>query len=341
MRTLIALALIVSALIAAPVRAQDVRLRLHHFLPPTAAIHTGFLEPWVQRIQEDSGDRLRVEIVPLMQLGGKPPDLINQLRDGVVDIVATRPGFSPERFPKTEVFELPFVSAAGEPTSKAFWELYETSLADEYRDYKVLATWVDGPTSLHLKGKTVRKIDEVRGLKLSFPNRFTNQFVLRLGAIPVGLPPASVPAALAQGVIDGAILPWNAVLSDGIVDAAGAHTEFSMDRAISTSTFVLAMNKGKYESLPDDLQAVIDKNSGIIISAAAGASVDAGGAQARKAALEKSNEIISLDSAETERWQLVARILEASWIAEMTEKGTDARALVQQARDLVAKHTSR
>ena len=45
-----------------------------------------------------------------MQLGGTPPQLYDQARDGVADIVWTLPGYTPGRFPRIEVFELPFVA---------------------------------------------------------------------------------------------------------------------------------------------------------------------------------------------------------------------------------------
>ena len=341
MRISIAAVMIASSLTAFPAKAQEVRLKLHHYLPAATTIQTEFIEPWARRVEAESDNRIKIDIFPYMQLGGKPPTLIDQVRRGTVDIVGTRPGFTPDRFPKTEVFELPFLSSSGEPTSKAFWELYENNLADEYREYKVLATWVNGPSYLHVKGKGVRKIDEIKGMKLSFPTGFANLLIQRLGAIPVGLAPDAVPAALSKGVIDGAVLPWEATTSGRIPEIATTHTEFSGGRAFVTSTHILAMNRSKFAALPEDLKAVINKNSGIIVSAAAGRVMDEGDAGARKVAVDRKNQIVVLDSAETERWQLVARILESNWVTEMTKKGHDAKALLQQARDLVAKHSSR
>jgi TRAP-type transport system periplasmic protein len=45
-----------------------------------------------------------------MQLGGAPPQLYDQARDGVADIVWTLPGNTPGRFPRIEVIELPFIA---------------------------------------------------------------------------------------------------------------------------------------------------------------------------------------------------------------------------------------
>ena len=91
---------------------EQLTLRLHHFLPPAANVHKRLLEPWAKQIGAQSQGRLQIEIFPAMQLGGKPPQLYDQARNGVVDIVWTLPGNTPGRFPSTEVFELPFIASS-------------------------------------------------------------------------------------------------------------------------------------------------------------------------------------------------------------------------------------
>src|SRR5690606_31540637 len=91
--------------------AAEVTLRLHHFLPPVASVPKHMLEPWAKRIETGTGGRLKIELYPSMQLGGTPPQLYDQAKDGVADIVWTLPGYTAGRFPSTEVFELPFVAA--------------------------------------------------------------------------------------------------------------------------------------------------------------------------------------------------------------------------------------
>ena len=103
--------LLTLAAAATPVRAQEVRLKAHHMLPPVAPGHTMMLAPWVEKVQADSGGRLQIDIYPSMHLGGQAPALIDQAYDGIVDIAWTLPGYTPGRFPRIEVFELPFLAA--------------------------------------------------------------------------------------------------------------------------------------------------------------------------------------------------------------------------------------
>jgi TRAP-type C4-dicarboxylate transport system substrate-binding protein len=100
-------------------QAQEVTLRVHHFLPAVAPVPANFITPWAEKIQSESQGRIAVEVYPAMQLGGAPPNLFDQAREGVADVVWTLPGYTPGRFRKAEVFDLPFIGADAEATSRA------------------------------------------------------------------------------------------------------------------------------------------------------------------------------------------------------------------------------
>src|ERR1700716_4346235 len=128
-------AVMVAAMVAAAsgtaALAQQVTLKLHHFVPAQANQQKFWFEPWAKKLEQESGGKLKVEIYPSMQLGGKQPQLFDQAKDGVVDIVWTVSGSTPGRFPRLEVFELPFLSnSMGEKTAPAVWEFYETLAKD-------------------------------------------------------------------------------------------------------------------------------------------------------------------------------------------------------------------
>ncbi len=85
-------------MLAAPIMAQEITLRLHHFVPAGTTTHKAYLQPWADRVAEASGGRLKIEIYPAMTLGGTPPQLVDQVKDGVVDIVWTLPAYTPGGF---------------------------------------------------------------------------------------------------------------------------------------------------------------------------------------------------------------------------------------------------
>ena len=149
-RTLIALAGSAALMAGTSALAAEVTLKLHQFLPAQAGIPKYIMEVWANTVAEASEGRIEVQSFPSMQLGGKPPELIDQVTDGAVDLTWTVVGYTPGRFPRAEVFELPFMMTNAEATSRAFWDIAEKyMIADEFKDVKVLAVWVHGPGLIH------------------------------------------------------------------------------------------------------------------------------------------------------------------------------------------------
>ena len=324
-----------------PAQAQDVTLRVHHFLPPPAPVPKNFITPWAAKVEKESGGRIKVEIYPAMQLGGKPPALYDQARDGVVDIVWTLPGYTPGRFPGTEALELPFMPANAEATSQAAWRFYEKYLTEEFKDVHLIAMHVHGPGLLHVKGSGVEKLEDMQGLKLRGPTRQANALLSALGATPVGMPVPAMPEALSKGVIDGTVIPWEVTAPFKVAELVDSHTDFAGPRGLYTSTFVFAMNKARYDSLPGDLKAIIDANSGLETSKWVGRVMDEGDLPGIAIAEKSGNKMIMLDEAEVARWKQAAAPLVDQWIAEMNARGYDGAAMVADAKALIAEYAGK
>ena len=336
LKTAVAAALASGVVLAgsAVAQAADVTLRFHHFLSPK-----GFIVPWAEIVQKDSGGKIAVEVYPSMQLGGKPPSLIDQARDGVVDIVWTIPGYTPGRFPGVEAFELPFVSGqSAEKTSTALWDFYEKHLTEDFKDYKVIALHVHGSGVIHVKNKSVKSLDDMNGLKLRAPTRIANGLLKELGANPVGMPVPAFPEALSKGVVDGGVIPWEVVPPLKVQELATSHTEFKGPNALYNTVFVVAMNKASYDGLSDELKKVIDDNSGAVASAWAGKSMDDGDKPGRALVEKRGNEINTLDVAEIEKWRKAGESVTANWISEMKGKGRDEEVMVKDAMTLIEKY---
>ena len=102
---------------------QSVTLKFHTFMAPQSAVYLTMHKAWMEKVEKESGGRIKFEGYPAMQLGGTPVQLYDQAKDGVVDVVWTLPGNTAGRFPRTEVFELPFMMNNAEATSKACCEM--------------------------------------------------------------------------------------------------------------------------------------------------------------------------------------------------------------------------
>ena len=317
--------------------AQTVTLRFHQMLPPQATIPAKAIKPWAEAVEKASGGRIKVQLFPSMQLGGKPPELFDQAKDGVVDLTWTVLGYTPGRFPKTEAFELPFTTGSAEASSKAFQEFVQTQAMDEFKDVKLIAVHTHGPGMFHSKS-AITKLEDLKGMKVRGGSRVINIMLEQLGATPVGMPVPAVGEALSKGVISATTIPWEVVPAVKVQQIVKNHTGFSGDKGLYTQTFAVAMNKASYDKLPADLKKVIDANSGMTAAAMFGRAMDDGDKAGLALAQKAGNNIITLDAAETARWQRAAAGVRAVWYKEVAAKGLDGPKLAAEAERLIAKH---
>ncbi len=332
-----ATALVVSAMCAAPwAHAAEVVLKVAHFWPAAAISQRQVLEPWCEKIKAESAGRMVCQLYPSMQLGGTPQQLYQQAVDGVADIVWTVTGYTPGRFPSVEVFELPFMVRDAESTSRALWEYTRTFSTKDFAAVHPLAFHVQDPGYIHTNKRQVRRVEDLKGLKVRTPTRASTKLFSALGAAPVAMPMPSLPEALSKGVVDGYILTWESVPSVKLHELTRYHTETDAgEAALYTAVFAMVMNKKRYERLPDDLKKVIDENSGAEFSAAIGRAWDEAAPPARKVAVDHGNTLNMLSGAELEEFKAVGAQVSAEWVQEMTAKGHPAQQMYDTARALM------
>jgi TRAP-type C4-dicarboxylate transport system substrate-binding protein len=325
--------------IARPAFAQaQFTLKLHHFLPSVSNGHTKMLAPWAKMVEEGSGGRIKIDIFPAMQLGGTPPQLYDQARDGVADIVWTLPGSTPGRFPSTEVWELPFVAARrGIVNARASQEYAAKHVLKETADVKLLSFWSHDHGLIHCN-KQIKTMEDLKGLKLRSPTRLAGEGLKALGATALGMPVPQVPESLAQKVIDGAVVPWEVVPAIKVHELVKFHTEIPGTPTFYTASFFLAMNKAKFESLPDDLKQVVDGNSQMKFAELAGNMWDTAGAEVYEMVKKRGNTISAISEDEKQRWIKTCQPVHEAWVKQVKDKGLDGNALIEEARALVAKH---
>ncbi len=325
--------------LAAGAAAQEVVLKVHHFWPPGAMGPTNFLVPWCDKIAKESNNRMKCQIFPAMQLGGTPPQLIDQVRDGVADIVWTLPGYTAGRFPIMEVFELPFMIPSAEAASRAAWDYYEKYAIKEFAGIKPLAFHTHDRGYVHTRDRQIKTLADFRGLKMRAPTRQTNKMLAAFGATPVSMPLPAVTEAMSKGVIDGFVLPWEVIPSVKLQEMVKYHTETDPAMpALYTAVFIFAMNPKKYDSLPPDLKAVIDRNSGPEVSRQLGALWDRSAPPARKTAVDRGNTFYTVPATELSQWERATRVLYADWINDMNKRGLNGNEMLTDARALIAKY---
>ncbi len=318
---------------------QSVTLKFHTFMAPMSGVWLTMHKPWMEKVEKESGGRIKFEGYPAMQLGGTPVQLYDQAKDGVVDVVWTLPGNTAGRFPRVEAFELPFMMNNAEATSKAYWEYVQTVAADEFKETQVLALHVHGPGMFHSRDKLIKNAADLKGMKVRGPTRQVTKMLGSLGATPVGMPLPAITDAISKGTIEACVIPWEVVPSIKVNELTKFHSEFPANaRALYTTTFVMAMNKAKYDSLAPDLKRVIDANSGMATSAWLGKTQQGNDPAGRKSASDRGNTIYSVTAADAAEFQRLSSHVDEEWVADMNKRGFDGKKLLDTAKALIEKH---
>jgi TRAP-type C4-dicarboxylate transport system substrate-binding protein len=241
-------------------KAQTIELKLSHFVPPNHTFHKWALA-WTERLGKESGGRLKVTIYPNGQLVGPPNRQLDAARNGITDISFVLHGVTPGRYATTELVQLAFswpkAGSSSSITSKRMSELASAYLAQEHEGLHILWMAAAMPTVVYSKNP-IRKIDDFKGIKIRYTGVQNRNLFASLGAVPLLISPPESQDALAKGIIEAAMFPHEAALSLDL----GAVVKHATEPGLATATFAFAMNPAKYNSLPTDLKALIDRTSG-------------------------------------------------------------------------------
>ncbi|MGH8670074.1 MAG: TRAP transporter substrate-binding protein [Burkholderiales bacterium] len=329
------------AAIASPAAAQQVTLKMHHFVPPKAPPSSRFMMPWSEKVEKASGGKIKIDLYPTMQLGGRPPQLVDQVKDGVVDLTFTLPGYTADRFPRTEVFEVPFLHTHAGATAQALQDYYDKYLKEEYSAYKVILLYThDG--AVVSASKPIRSLKDFQGLKIRTANRGGSVFLRGVGATAVGSPVTEIQTMLTKGVIDGVLLPYEIMPAFKIHELVHNHITLAGPQPrIGTSVFAVLMNKKRYDSLDAGLKKAIDDNSGRHIAKWAGETWEEvekpGQAMAKKA----GNKFMQIPAAEVAKIRKAVQPEIDKFLAELSTGGFDAKKAYADAQKMVAKYSKK
>jgi TRAP-type C4-dicarboxylate transport system substrate-binding protein len=310
-----------------------VTMRLHTFVPPMSASFKN-VTWWAQQVEKKSGGRIKIKLFPSRQLGGKPSELYDQARRGFVDLVYSLPGYSPGRFPRSEVIELPFVGGKSPKiVSPAIMSMYDPWLKDDYKDTHPILIFSAGSMGL-FSHKPVTGISDLKGLKVRVSGRILGAAFNAIGATPVGIPGAAAMAqAFQRNVIDTILTAWTISLPTKIVRMAN---HFAVP-GLSNPVLMVVMNKKSYSGLSADLRKVIDSTAGMGLAKEFGARWAKDDLPALGVAKKSGKPFTTFSADDQKRWKSATRSVTAGWIADMKKKGIDGEGLIKAARAAIAK----
>jgi TRAP-type C4-dicarboxylate transport system substrate-binding protein len=330
------LALAAAAVLGAPpAGAQEIKLKLSHFLPAAHNHHTNVIVPWTEEIKKRTGGKVEITVFPGASLC-PPPKQYECAKDGIADLAWGVTGWTPNRFPMTSVIELPFMHRAAATGSQMLADLWDRHLKKEYDDTHLLYLNVHPAGHVHTHSKPIRTLDDFKGMRVRTPTAVVGDLLDMLGATKVGMPANAIYEAMSQKVVDGFGMPFEALPPFRLHEVSRYHTEVGM----YTTAFAMHMNKRKYDALPPDVKKVFDETTSPASGywKKVGESWDRYEVVARKVVAEGRNEIYVLPREERRRWREAVKGLDDKWAADLEKRGLPGKAVLKEARELSAKY---
>jgi TRAP-type C4-dicarboxylate transport system substrate-binding protein len=316
-----------------PAMAQAQTLRMHTFVPPVAGSYKS-LDWWRKKVEADSKGALKIQLFGSMQLGGKPGDLYNQAKNGVVDIGWVLPGYTAGLFPRIGVFELPFIGDSADIVSPAVDEFVRKWGKKEWGDVHVIVAHSAGESVIHTKPRAIKTLADFKGLKIRTPSRVSTAALKALGSTPVPIPGLKMTEAFMRNVVDGVVAPWSIARAIRVVDAAKYHTQ----SLIHEPTLIMMMNKNSYAKLKGDAKKAIDMNSGAATAAALGKRWVADDKPGLAKAKQLGHEVITIRGEELQKWKAAMKPVYDAWVKDMTAKGHPGKEMLADAEALIEKY---
>ena len=324
--TALALATAVSLLpTSLAIAQQSVTLRLAHFVPLVHPMHREVLQPWTERISAASNGRLRISVHPAGELGRDPTGQLERVRRGEVDLIWGLPGYNPERFARTLLASQPGLFKNAEEATEAIARVQAQAFAAEFGDVKLIALWANEPAALFTRRAAVRDIAELKGRTIRHPTVAGAELVSAWGALPAKSRIEVSAQSLREGSIDAAFMDIGAAVAFGVEREA---THLLHELPSMTALFFVLMNRARWEALPPDLQALLERHNGRALACAGAKAYRDQGVTALAAVRASGVQVGTLAAAQQAAFEEAAAVVRREAVTRLRGQGIDGDAIL-------------
>ena len=322
----------------APIKVQpEFTLRFGTINAEGTTGYNKVIVPFARDIEKESKGRIEVALKPLGGYG-KPNELFNMAEKGDIEIAATVQGYTPGRFPQSSVMELPLMYEDSIAGTRAMMGLYKEGLLDkDYASVKVLALYVLPPYPIFTTGKKIQTVRDFRGLRIRTPSVTVGLALRKLGAIPLGVPINLIGDTLDANIVDAITYGWDSpTTTKGVKDKVlFDQVNVAIDANLAAPALMVVMSKAKWDALPADLKAIIEKRSADLAMENARVREEL---EATSKAKIKADPRFTTLTFTAEQRQSLERVIAPSitdWKSSMDKQGIDGNRLYKRARELV------
>jgi TRAP-type transport system periplasmic protein len=289
------------------------------------------VDEWAKDVEKQTHGKVKVNVYHGATLT-PPPQTYDSVVKGICDVGMSALAYSRGRFPLTEVIDLPLGYKSGAQATGLINAYFKKFSPKEFDQVKVLFFHAHGPGILHTK-KPVQKMEDLKGMKIRSTG-LSAKLVQALGGVPVGMPMTESYDALSKGVADGILAPYESLKGFKLGEVIKYTTE-SYGSAYSTAFFVV-MNKEKWDSLPLDVQQVIDRLSGeyAVKYGKVWDEIDKEGKDFTQA---RGNKVIKLSAQENARWAKQVHPILDEYVKGATAKGLPGDQALKFCQDYLKK----
>lgn len=305
----------IAVTMAVPAAHAQETVRVASFTAQSAIGVKDVMIPWMDAVSAELGDKVKMTGFWGGSLGKSPFQQYDLVKNGVADVAWVVAGYSPGRFPQLHVLELPLMARNGVEAAAAAWNMYEKGMVQGVDDFKVLTLWSPTGDNLHLRNP-IKSLDDLKGQKIRTGSAAHAQIMESLGAVPQTIGPTEVNDALSRGAVDGLIQGLTGMKTFGTFNVVKQTYEVPLGNI----SFLLLMNKKKWDSLPADVQASMDKHAGLQLGLHGGKVYDDETAVIREAKLKEGYDIVTPTDADLEKYRDRFLSVHKHWI-ETTPNG--------------------
>jgi TRAP-type C4-dicarboxylate transport system substrate-binding protein len=317
--------------------AQVITVKVANWFP-VGSKHDLVLKEWSEDLQKRAGGKVKVSYYPAGTLVPAAQQY-DAVVSGIADVSNAVLGYTMGRFPFSYVLDYPIgwpiESEQGAVPTIIANEFYKKFKPKEFDDVKVLLFHAEPGGFLSTRDRPVTKLEDVKGLKIRCFG--TNaKFVSFLGGAPVAMPASEAYDALSKGVVEGIMQPYEALQTFRTGECIKYGTLNT--KSAYGGTFVVSMNKRKFNSLPTDVQAIIDKMSEeyMLKYGKAWVELTADGKTWLKA---RGVKFISLSPQEEDRWfEKGTKPILAAYVKDMKARGLPGEEAVKFLLDSINKY---
>ena len=321
--------LLAGVMLSSATLASDISLN-YAFFAPAQTFPGVQMQFWADELEKRTEGKVAVNTFP----GGTlltASNMLDGVLNGVADIGLTTTSYEPARFPLLNLIgDFSGIDVNSEVASQVAYQLVREFPQEQFglEDFKVITVFTSEPGYLQTR-EQVSTLEDLSGLEIRVPGE--SDTLRTLGAVPIGMSQAETGEALQAGIVQGV-----ASSRETLMDLQYArYLDYIVDYPLSNVVMLAVMSRQRWESLPEDVQQVIEE-LGAEASQYAGHYLDNHVREAITWAQDNHNlEVVALSEEEQKRWAGRIEPLNEQRIEQVAAQGLPAAALYDRMLALI------